>query len=300
MRSDTSAVAGKEAAASPGRRATLALAVAAARYARSPARLAAQARKSGTAVFAEHLDSLDPTTQARVSQEADELEADGVAAVLLGSEGYPVRLSAVRSAPPVLFYTGSPGLLTQPGIGMCGARTAGEESLRAATACAEVAADAGLTVISGYARGVDVAAHVATLRAGGGTIVVLPEGIRRFRVKRGAFSDAWDPTRVLVVSQFSPSQSWNPGGAMARNTVILGLGLGLVVVAAGENGGTLDAGLRALEANRPVIALEFAEAPIGNSILLRKGAVPVRSRAALTEQLAMLGSDASGNQFSFF
>jgi DNA processing protein len=159
-----------------------------------------------------------------------------------------------------------------------------------------------LPVISGYARGVDMAAHVAALNGGGDTVVVLPEGIKRFRVKRGEFQDVWDPSRVLTVSQFSPTQPWSVSAAMARNSVIFGLGMALVVVEAGEKGGTLGAGMRALEANRPVVALEFAEVPPrGNVLLLRRGAISVRSRSQLTERLRELAEDLDGsNQLSFF
>lgn len=64
----------------------------------------------------------------------------------------------------------------------------------------------------------------------------LPEGISHFRVKRGPIGDAWDPTRALVVSQFSPGRPWSAGTAMARNSVIIGLSLGLIVVEADAKG----------------------------------------------------------------
>jgi predicted Rossmann fold nucleotide-binding protein DprA/Smf involved in DNA uptake len=71
--------------------------------------------------------------------------------------------------------------------------------------------------------------------------------------------------------------------------VIIGLSLGLVVIEARDNGGTLAAGLQALDERRPVLALEFREdMPQGNKILLDRGAVPVRSRSQLTERLQQL------------
>jgi DNA processing protein len=221
-----------------------------------------------------------------------------VSALLLGSADYPAALMIQKNAPPVLFHQGNLNLLNERRVGLCGSRNASDEGLRAAAACGDVAAQEGLAVVSGYARGVDMAAHIATLNGGGSTIIVLPEGISHFRIKRGEFAAAWDPDRVLVISQFSPDQPWTTHGAMARNGVIFGLGLALVVVEAGERGGTLSAGLSALEANRTVIVLEFSELPRGNQVLIDRGAIPVSSRVDLVGRLRSLSTSSRGNQLS--
>jgi len=274
----------------------LKLAIAASRYGHGDARLARRARELGAAAFSEVLDSLGRADLDRVSAEAEALHERGISATLLGSTEYPSSLGEIRNAPPTLFHMGPPELLNAPGIGMCGSRNATEESLNAAAACGEVAALQGLTVVSGYARGVDMAAHVSALAAEGATIIVLPEGITRFRVKRGAFADVWDPARALVVSQFAPTRPWSAGAAMTRNAVIIGLSLALVVVEASEKGGTLAAGTTALDLNRPVIALEFTQTPPGNSVLLRRGAISASNRAELSDRLAQVVSNPGGNQ----
>ena len=129
-----------------------------------------------------------------------------------------------------------------------------------------------------------MATHVSTLDSGGATVIVLPEGISHFKVKR-EIAEVWDPARVLVVSQFSPSQTWSAGTAMTRNSVIIGLSLALVVIEAGEKGGTLAAGRRALELGRRVIALEFPDMPKGNTALLKNGAVAVSNPVELNSFL---------------
>jgi DNA processing protein len=139
--------------------------------------------------------------------------------------------------------------------------------------------------VSGYAKGVDTATHLAALEQGGKTIIVLAEGINGFRIKR-EFSKDFDPKRVLVVSQFRPSQPWAAYAAMARNHVIFGLGNALVVIEAGEKGGTLAAGRDALKRGRPVFVLNFGdETPAGNRILIDAGAQPVASRSDLGRAL---------------
>jgi DNA processing protein len=272
----------------------LSLAVTAVRH--GDARLTARARELGVAAFTDLLREIPRAELARADEEASELSARDVGAVLLGSPEYPYRLSLIRGAPPVLFYMGATDLLTTHGIGMCGSRSASEEGLRAAIACGEVATRQGLTVVSGYARGVDTTAHISALSSGGSTIIVLPEGINNFRVKRGPMANAWDKERVLIVSQFTPSRPWSAGNAMARNNVIIGLSLALVVVEANDKGGTFAAGTKALQLNKPVLALEFALNPRGNAELIRHGAISVRNRAELHTRLSQVSQNPYGNQ----
>jgi DNA processing protein len=274
----------------------LLLAVAASRH--RDARLAARARELGTTAFVELLSELSSAEQERANEEASELSSRGVAAALIGSSEYPHLLSRARAAPPFLFYIGAADLLTAQGVGLCGSRNASDEGLRAAAACGEVATQQGLAVVSGYARGVDMATHVSALSSGGCTIIVLPEGISHFRVKRGPMADVWDKERALVVSQFPPGRPWNAGSAMARNNVIIGLSLALVVVEASEKGGTLAAGTRALQLNKPVFALEFAMNPHGNEELMRQGAISIRNRAELRARLADVVKNPQGSQLS--
>lgn len=277
----------------------LKLAIAISRFGHGGARLAGRVRTLGIVAFDELLHDLDRSDHDHVNAEAETLNAKGVAAALLGSDDYPRALSQTRGAPACLFYRGRLDLAAAPGVGVCGSRNASPEGLRAATACGEVAASRGLAVVSGYARGVDMATHVSTLASGGATVIVLPEGIDRFRIKRGPFAEVWDPERVLILSQFSPTRPWSAGAAMMRNGVIIGLSRALVVVEANEKGGTLAAGTKALELNRRVIALEFSQIPHGNALLLQRGAVPARSRAELSTRLEEITDDSTGNQLMF-
>jgi DNA processing protein len=274
----------------------LRLAVAASRHGGSG--FAARAREHGLDAFTALENTLPGSDLAGAEQEAASLAGGGVGAILFGTPEYPEALRRTRGAPPFVFFLGAPGLLAAPGIGICGSRDASEAGLRAAVACGEEAARQHLTVISGYARGVDTQAHAASLRSGGSTVIVLPEGISRFRVKRGPVADAWDPARALIISQFPPDAPWSAGNAMTRNNVIVGLSVALLVVEAREKGGTLAAGMRALRLNKPVLALEFVETPRGNIALMHKGATPVHSRAGLRRVLARAVRDPQGNQLS--
>ena len=175
---------------------------------------------------------------------------------------------------------------------MCGSRNVAARGVEAARLCGEEVAKSGWHIISGYAKGVDTETHLAALRAGAGTVIVLAEGILHFRQKRVFNEVPFDDERVLVLSQFGPEVRWNVGAAMTRNAVIATLGEALVVVEAGATGGTLDAGKRALAMGKNVFALEFnGETPAGNQILLGMGAKPLTSRRQWAAEMSHLERD---------
>jgi DNA processing protein len=269
----------------------LRFAIASARHGGGATRLAARVRQEGPEIYEHVFETLTGPQIEQVDESMERLVDQGIDALLLTDDGYPPLLAASHKAPPALFVKGSHQLLLQAGIGTCGSRHASEESLRAARACSEVVAAHGFNLVSGYARGVDMVTHVGALTHGGTTTIVLAEGIEHFRIRRGEFADHWDSSRCVVVSQFSPTQPWSAGAAMTRNAVISGLSKALVVVEAGETGGTLAAGLHALERGQPVLVLQLHGAPAGNQILLNKGATPVHSRDELERRLADLPSN---------
>ena len=234
-------------------------------------------------------DDLSESEKAESAATAEALGSRGWGAIDLADPAYPDRLATLKSPPPVLFYRGVIELLHRPAIGMCGSRKASAAGLRAARACAMIAAQEGLVVVSGNAAGVDSEAHLGALEGGSSTILVIPEGAMHYRARRlDALDDVED--RVLIVSQFAPRQPWHVGSAMARNAIIAGLSEALVVVEAGAEGGTINAGKQALAMGRPVIALEFesVSTPPGNGLLLAMGAVSLRRPSDLPDTLAAL------------
>lgn len=268
---------------------TIRLAVAVVRYGHGTRRVADLLRQQGSQAAYGIYEQLTEGQRDDVDRDARALEAIGASAVLLGQDGYPQLLGSLRQAPPTIFCQSNVGLLEMESIGICGSRDASTQGLSAAYACGEDVVRCGLAVVSGYARGVDTQAHAAALDAGGRTAMILAEGIARFKVKRWLASKPYDPLQVAVVSQFPPNQTWSAGGAMQRNSVIIGLSLGLVVIEGRETGGTLAAGMQALKERRPVIALEFRQdMPPGNKILIGQGAVAVRSREQLRERLRQI------------
>jgi len=254
---------------------------------RTPDKVARALGSRGLPAARELVESLPENEISEAALTSQKLKSRDIGACFIGESSYPRLLLANRRAPAILFTWGNQGLLSRPGLGMCGSRHVSARGIAAAQACGNEVAVHDLVVISGYARGVDTETHLAALGSGGCTVIVLAEGILHFKQKRSFSGVDFDPSRICVVSQFPPGQAWNVGAAMTRNRVIVGLGKALVVIEAGETGGTLNAGLEALKVAKPVLALEFSDdaTPEGNRILHAAGAIPIRGRVELARVL---------------
>lgn len=189
---------------------------------------------------------------------------------------YPHRVKAVmgEKAPKHLDMVGNKGLFDMAGLGLCGSRKAGSKSLEIARDCAEQAAQNDVCVVSGNAAGVDFESHFNCLKVGGKTILVIPEGINHFRIRK-ALKPVWDWERVLVISQFKPEERWRTFRAMVRNQLVLALSRAVIVVESGEKGGSLNTGKEAIKRNIPLHVVQHQDMSVdarGNQILLDKGA----------------------------
>jgi DNA processing protein len=211
---------------------------------------------------------------------ADELEHHGVRIIWQGSSSYPERLAKIlqSDAPPVLFTQGNQSLFDEPGVGFCGSRKVSDKGLAITGRCALQLAKEGICVVSGYAHGVDMAAHKAAMENGGTTIFVLVEGILRFQRKR-EIADLLSSTNHLLVSQFPPRLTWSGRNAMKRNSTIIGLSDVMILVESGLTGGTFAAGEETLQRKRPLFVIDFAEpgpSAEANPYFIKQGGMPVR------------------------
>src|ERR1700677_551953 len=249
---------------------------------KTPAKVSKYLNGCGLEKATEIMSAMAPEVLEEVDKTSTELESRGVSVVFSNEPEFPSQLASLRDAPEVLFLWGDSSLLHAASIGMCGSRKASERGLSAARKCGGAIATSGLAIVSGYATGGDTETHLGALRAGGETVIILAEGILHFKRKRSFADVPFDETHVLAVSQFAPLQPWNVGAAMTRNAVIYGLGKALVVIEAGETGGTFQAGMGALRSHKPVLALGFdKETPKGNAVLIERGAIEVRTSMQL-------------------
>ena len=252
-------------------------------------------------------------TRAREWREA--ARSAGRSLLLLSGPGYPPLLAEIAVPPIVLDVLGpiappsAPSAgpppdppadppsgpsrsaaeeLARPGVAVVGARRATPYGIGAAESLAEGLAEAGVTVVSGLARGVDAAAHRAALRGGGRTLAVLGAGHdhlyppeHRNLAREVAASGA-------VLTEFPPDARPLPHHFPRRNRIIAGLAAATVVVEARERSGSLSTARHAADSNREVFAVP---GPITSSLsagchsLLRSGAALVTGVADLLEEL---------------
>ena len=195
-----------------------------------------------------------------------------------GSALFPEKISAIfnQKTPDIIQAVGNIDLLKKSGIGFCGSRQASPKGLAVACECVKQLINSGIVTISGYAKGVDMAAHTAALKHGGSTIIVLPEGIQDFKIKK-EIAPFWDWERVLVLSQFQSDAPWTVWRAMERNSLIIGLSEAMVVIEAGSTGGTFNAGKTTLKANHPLFVIKYADmtSTPGNEKLIQMGGHPI-------------------------
>jgi len=220
-----------------------------------------------------------------------EFEIEGIKILVKGRDGYPERLlkTLKEEAPLLLFARGNIKLLAEKAVGFCGSRKASQKGLAVAGECAAELARRRINVISGYAHGVDLAAHRAALEAGGVTTFVLAEGILHFKLKSDVKYLITEDNHV-VISEYMPRLPWLARNAMQRNKTICGLSNAVVVIESGLKGGTFEAGKTALSLRRPLFVAEYAqpaESAEGNAYFLRQGARFLRKKngAAYLEEL---------------
>jgi len=170
---------------------------------------------------------------------------------------YPFRVLDLlgRTAPALLFAQGNLDLLSLPALGISGSRKSSEASLAAVSLLCEKVASQGWVIVSGGARGADEIAHLAALRHGPGTIIVLPTGILKPNL-RPEFKKRLEEGKTLLLSEFPPEFGWTTGCAMQRNRLLAALSWALALVEPGLQGGTGGTGRVALKIGAPLFILQ--------------------------------------------
>ncbi len=204
--------------------------------------------------------------------------------------GYPGLLAAIHDPPPALFVRGSGGseLLSQSAVAVVGARACSAYGRSVARSLGRELAAAGLVVVSGMARGIDGEAHRGALEASGITVAVLGCGIDRDYPAAHAELARRICERGLIVSEYEPGVEPAPWRFPARNRIIAGLSLGVIVIEAPSRSGALITVDFAADQGRDVFAVPgsiFSAASAGCHRLLRDGARPVTCADDVLEEL---------------
>ena len=240
-----------------------------------------------------HRDAIDGLVNfsgwVEIDDELRRVRNAGVEIVRFTSPGYPARLRMIADPPPCLYIKGALSPEDDKAVAIVGSRSASDYGRRVARNLARGLASLGFTVVSGMARGIDGAAHESALQAGGRTIAVLGSGVER----------AYPPEHEGLyrrISEHGAVVSELPVGTRplafnfpARNRLISGLSLGVVVVEATEKSGSLITAALALEQGREVFAVPGeagASRSRGAHRLIRQGAKLVETVDDIIEEIA--------------
>lgn len=219
---------------------------------------------------------------------ADEL---GVSFALRGSTEYPPGLTEIADPPPVLYRKGTCEPRDTLAVAIVGSRQCTVYGKQQAEKLAGSLARAGITIISGLARGIDACAHRGALKAGGRTIAVCATGLAEVYPPEHA-ELAEEITQAGCLLSESPLGRGTLRGLFPqRNRLISGLSLGVIIVEAGRGSGSLHTARHAWEQNREVFALPGridSLASQGCHDLIRDGAMLVRGVEDVLEALGPL------------
>lgn len=239
-------------------------------------------------------------TQIRGLQQPDEaaIDADlawlaqpGRSVLTLTDPAYPAALREIAQPPMLLFVQGDADWLAMPQVAIVGARSASPQGIENAQAFAAELARRGLAITSGLALGIDGAAHHGALAGGGGTIAVCGTGLDRVYPARHKTLAHAIAGRGALVSEFPPGVGALAENFPRRNRIISGLSMGVLVVEAARESGSLITARLALEQGREVFAIPGSiHNPMarGCHALIRQGAKLVETVDDLLEELGPL------------
>jgi DNA processing protein len=241
--------------------------------------------------------TLDPTArawlerpdEARLAQDLAWLAAPGHRLLRCTDADFPPQLEHIPQPPAVLFVAGDASLLLHPQVAIVGARAASRSGLAHARAFAHALADAGFTITSGMADGIDGAAHDAALGIGAGTLAVIGTGPDRVYPRKHHALAKRLAGQGALVSEFPPGTPARADHFPRRNRIISGLALGVLVIEAGLRSGSLITARLAAEQGREVFALPGSiHNPLvrGCHRLIRDGARLVEHASEIVELLA--------------
>ncbi|MBV8400801.1 MAG: DNA-protecting protein DprA [Acetobacteraceae bacterium] len=207
-------------------------------------------------------------------REIERVEKLGARLLFVDGPGYPPLLALLEDAPPVIAVLGNPEIAASPCVALVGGRNASANGQRLAETLAHGLAEAGVTVVSGLARGIDAAAHRGALR-GGRTIAAIAGGLDVPYPPEHAGLQAEIGNSGAVIAESPLGTAPQSRHFPRRNRIIAGLSLGVVVVEAAPRSGSLITARLAQETGRELFAVPGS--PLdprcrGSNDLIRQGA----------------------------
>ncbi|MEO0057988.1 MAG: hypothetical protein RIT17_1461 [Pseudomonadota bacterium] len=226
-----------------------------------------------------------PATTDSIEREVAAVRKAGARYLFHDQPDYPALLAELDSAPPIVTCRGRLALASAPCVALVGARNASAAAVKLAREFAGGLAEAGFTVVSGLARGIDGAAHDGAFPA---TIGVIASGIDIAYPPQHADLQERIANEGLLVAEQPPGTEPRGRHFPSRNRIIAGLALGTLVVEAAPQSGSLITARLAGEAGREVMAIPGSPLDaraLGCNQLIREGAVLVQTPVEVVELL---------------
>lgn len=226
--------------------------------------------------------SLDPEAEWR------RLEQQGVSVVILDDPTYPAALREIADPPPVLYARGELSPSDDWAIAVVGTRRASIYGRQVTERIVSDVARAGVTVVSGLAKGIDTVAHRAALTAGGRTIAVLGSGLDRVYPEENRQLADQIAASGAVLTEYPLGTPPDATNFPRRNRIVSGLARATLVVEADHKSGAMITATQAAEQGRDVFAVPgsiFSPLSAGPHQLIREGAKVVTDASDILEEL---------------
>ena len=226
-----------------------------------------------------------------LQREMHQIREFGATVLTLDDHEYPAQLREIHDPPSALYVWGKLEPRDRHAIGVVGSRRTSHYGLECAKKLSYQIAHAGLTVVSGLARGIDTAAHQGALAAKGRTVAVLGAGLKHLYPAENQALAEKIATSGALVTEFPMDTTPDRQTFPMRNRIISGWGFGLLVVEAGYNSGALISASQAAEQGRNLYAIP---GPIdrptshGTNRLIQQGAKLVMSVEDILEDVRVL------------
>ena len=196
---------------------------------------------------------------------------------------YPKQLRTISIRPPIIFILKD--IPEGRSVGIIGTRDTSQFGQEKATEFATELSKEGYIIVSGYAKGIDTAAHYGAVIANGKTVAVLPTGILKFRIHEELSQIVEEFFRQsTIISEFFPLDEWSVGNALARNRITSALSDFILVVESGDSGGTVNTVEQAKEQGKKVFLYKGINSSMDERIIAL-GAIPINSSKELLVHL---------------
>lgn len=219
----------------------------------------------------------------RIDTILEQLRNRNIKVITINDTDYPKPINKI-SNPPALLYLMNP-IPSGKTIGIIGTRNASQHGKEEATKFAQALSQNDYIIVSGYAKGIDTAAHYGAISASGKTIAILPTGILKFRLheKLSEYSNIFY-NYATILSEFFPLSEWSVGNALLRNRITAALSDYILVIESGDSGGTVNTVEYAKQLCKKVFLYKGITS-VTDEKIIAFGAIPVNNIRELNTDL---------------